>query len=249
MVLSTRRGSRRASRPRPWRTPRAWPPVPRPSLPRAPRPRPRRSLAASTAAPPARRCAPYRRRKRPPPRHRARPRPRPWFLGAAGGREAQAYLATAAPALRALCNARRGPRAQRRSVGLVRGGGVGSFCPRFCRRRGPAPRSAVFTAAALPPRRALQRPPSRERARPTRRRGRTWCRPGAGAAAVVSTSRARCGQRCGREPEASLLAPPRRGPGLGRRRGLVEPPGPRGRSPSHSSPPALRRRASSSRAA
>lgn len=149
MVLSTRRGSRRAPRPRPWRTPRTWPPVPRPSLPRPPRPRPRRSLAASTAAPPARRCAPYRRGKRPPPRHRARPRPRRCFLGQRGAarrrltwrrrllRSAPSAMRAAVPAL---SRARWGSCAAAASGASVQGS-AGVAAPPPARPSSPPPRS------------------------------------------------------------------------------------------------------------
>ncbi|XP_066219911.1 atherin-like [Saccopteryx leptura] len=87
-----------------------------------------------------------------------------------------------------------------------------------------------------PARRAPQRSPSRERARPTRRRGRAWCSPGAGAAAVLNTSRVRCPQGRGREPEerdSPCLSedPDSRGGGDARRR--PAPPRPR------ADPPAL----------
>lgn len=168
MVLSTRRGSRRAPRPRPWRTPRTWPPVPRPSLPRAPRPRPRRSLAASTAAPPALRCAPYRRGKRPPPQHRARPRPRRCLLGQRGAarrrltwrrrllRSAPSAMRAAVPAL---SRARWGSCAAAASGASVQGSaGVAAPPPlgRLRRRRAPAP--ARTSAASLSGARAAHAP-------------------------------------------------------------------------------------------
>lgn len=137
MVLSTRRGSRRATQRRPRRPDPG--PVPETSPGSA---APRRSLATSTAAPPPAAAAPDGHRRGPPPQHRARPRPRPWVPGAADGREAQAYQAgdgSCAP---------RPPQCaprSRRSAGL--GGArarrrrrLRSYCPRFCRRRGPAPR-------------------------------------------------------------------------------------------------------------
>lgn len=194
---------------------------------------PRHSPAASTAAPPP--AAALRSAAGGDPLLDTARGPAPG-AGSPGQRAAAGRRLTrqaVAAALRALRNARRGPGARRRSAALggarARRRRLRSFCPRFCRRRGPAPRSAAFAVAALPlplplpPRRALRRPPSRERARLTRRRGRTWCRGGAGDAAVLSTSRARCGQRRGREPEASLLAAPQARTGT---RAAAPPPGP-----------------------
>ncbi|XP_070630371.1 protein FAM246C-like [Bos indicus] len=197
------------------------------------------------------------RRRRPgtPPRHCARPRPR--SPGDSGLPEGQAYraggsgaphLPQCAPRLSAAVPGLGGARARRRRLG--------SFCPRFCRRRGPAPRSAAFAAAAAAaapapaPARTSAASLSGARARGPRA-GRAWSHPGAGAAAVLSTSGARCGQRRGRELRAPLYSPrPIQDPdsGSGDSRHLPVPP--RGAAPSpHCSPPARRCRASSSPAA
>ncbi|XP_025134905.3 translation initiation factor IF-2-like [Bubalus bubalis] len=263
MVLSIRRGSRRAPPPRLWRPrPRAR------GLPRLTRPRPR-----PRAATPA---SPLRHRHPLPPRSgwqrggagagrggrgprldtaRGRGPGSPGTAGCPRGRLTEQV----APALRTFRNARRGsaPRS-RGSAGLARGGGgsrasvqgsAGAAAPPPARPPSPPPPPPP---RPRPPRRAPQRPPSRARARARGpRAGRAWSHPGAGAAAVLSTSGARCGQRRGREPRAPLYSQrPIQDPdsGGGDSRHLPVPP--RGAAPSpHCSPPARRCRASSSPAA
>ena len=183
------------------------------------------------------------RRRRPgtPPRHRARPRPRPGSPGTADGPRRR-LTEQVAPALCTLRNARRGstPRS-RRSVGL--GGAraqrrrwrrrLRSFCPRFCRRRGPAPRSAAFAAAAPAPAPARTSAASLSGARAAHAQDR----PGLVSPGNRSRRRAQHQLRAvlaatrPRAPGAALLAAPHPGPGPGRRV-LAAPPRPAGPSPS-----------------
>lgn len=103
---------------------------------------------------------PGRRQRRPGtlPGHRARPRPRPGSPGAAGGPRRR-LTRQAAPALRALRNARRDPGARRGSAGLAPGGGGGGG-------GSGASVQGSAGAAAPPPARPPSPPP---RPRPLRR--------------------------------------------------------------------------------
>lgn len=152
---------------------------------------------------------------------------------------------------------RRGPGARRGSAGL--GGArarqrrrrLRSFCPRFCRRRGPAPRSAAFAAAAPAPARTSAASLSGARA------GHQLALPGL----VSRGSRGRrdaqcepCAVRTATGPRArgasTRRAPSRTRTRAARARGTAPPrPAPRSRPLPHCSQPARRRRASSSPAA
>nr|XP_058903583.1 transcription initiation factor TFIID subunit 4-like [Kogia breviceps] len=268
MVLSTRRGSRRA-------------PPPRPRRPRGPGPGPAPRPCPAGTAPPA----PPRRNPAAPLRHR---HPRPpgsgWQRGGPGaggggrgprldtarGRDTgpaprgqrtargaglpSRWLLRSAPSAMRAAARRRGPGARRGSAGLALGGGgggsgasvqgsAGAAAPPPARPPSPPPRPRP-----RPPRRAPQRPPSRARARATRRPGQAWSRPGTGAAAVLSTSCARCWQRHGREPQAPLYSPrPIQDPGSGGGYSRHRPAPLRGAAPlPHCSPPSRRRPASNS---
>lgn len=211
---------------------------------------PRHSPAASTAAPPP--AAALRSAAGGDPLLDTARGPAPG-AGSPGQRAAAGRRLTrqaVAAALRALRNARRGPGARRRSAGLALGGGgsgasvqgsAGGAAPPPARPPSPSPRSR-----------------SRSRSRPGAHfaglplgsaRGSRAGAGGPGVAGEPGTPRssARAARGADRDAAASQrrLYSPRlkRGPGLGRR------PRPRGRPLPHSSPPGLRRRASSNPAA